>query len=76
MKKQNQQHISAWRLEIHTQPSSYLASLALDEEINPLVLIAQFTIQFILKGMESFGFIVATRYSFCLALSLGCADLY
>lgn len=61
---------------IGTKPSPYLTSLALDKEIDPLVLVTQFAIQFILESMESFCFIIATGYSFCLALSLGCADLY
>ena len=58
-----------------TEPSCYLARLALDKKIDPLVLIAQLAIEFLLESIGSFGFIVAARYGSCLNLSLGCADL-
>ena len=59
-----------------TKPPGYLASFALDEEINSLVLVAQLMIQFILEGMKSFCFMMATRYRFGLTLSLSGAELY
>lgn len=72
---QDQQHCSKGKGETFTKPSCYLASLALDEEINPLVLVTQLAIQFILESMEGFCLIIAARYSFCLTLSLGGAGL-
>ena len=62
--------------ERRTKPSCYLARLALDKEINPLVLVTQFTIQLILESMKSSRFVIAAGYSFCLTLPLGCAELY
>lgn len=44
MEEENQQQISARRLGGRTEPPSYLASLALNEEVDPLVLVAQFVI--------------------------------
>ena len=76
MRKQDQQHASKGRGEVGTKPSCYLASLALDEEIDSLVLVTQFAVQFILESMENFGFMIAARYSSCLTLPLGCASLY
>lgn len=69
---------TSWRQtrERRTKPSGYLTRLALDKEIDPLVLVAQFTIQFILESMERSGFIIAAGYSFWLTLALGCAELY
>ena len=64
------------RCEARTKPSCYLASLAPNKEFDPLVLIMQFMIQFIFKGMEDFCFIMAARYGFCLTLLLSGAELY
>ena len=64
------------RCEPRTKPSCYLASLAPNKEVDPLVLIMQFIIQFIFKGMESFCFLMAARYGFWLTLSLSGAELY
>lgn len=62
--------------EARTKPSCYLTGLAPNKKVDPLVLVMQFMIQFILKGMESFCFMMADRYGLRLTLSLSCAELY
>ena len=76
MTNQDQQQVLVGRLEIGTKPSCYLASLALDKEIDPLVLVTQFAVQFILERIESFRLVTGPWYSFCVTLSLGCVELY
>ena len=58
-----------------TKSSRYLPRLALNEEINSLMLLPQFPVQLILESVKSFCFIVTTRYSLCFPLALGGADL-
>jgi len=47
----------------------------LDEEIDPLVLLPQFTIKLALEFLQLLGLRVAARYRFGLALTIGGADL-
>ena len=57
-----------------TQPSGNFARLALYEQVDPLVLLEQFTIEFILEASERLRFVLMTRDCSCLRLVLCRAD--
>ena len=62
-------------LDVRTQSSRYLSSLALNEEVNPLMLISQLPEELVLECLKSLCLSVAAGYSSCLTLTLGGADL-
>lgn len=67
--------ILVWTTASHTQPSSYLASLALDKKIDPLMLLTQLFVKFFFEFLQLLCLIVAAGYGFPLTLPLSGADL-
>lgn len=58
------------------QSSAYLSGLAPHEKMYSLMLLFQFLVKLFLEFVKCFCFITATRDSFCLALTMGGANLY